>query len=154
MTEQPPSPSPAAQLRTLRIIWAALLIGPVIFLVVATTVGAEREPRDQTILFYVAAAMLVVITPVAHVLRSQVYARGRQPDGTVAAGAYATANIIFWAMFEGVSTFSIVGAMLNGGRGPHLYVTAVALAMHIVNFPTGRPMQGDGAGTLRPMDRR
>ena len=152
MTEQ--QPTPAAQLRVLRIIWAALLLGQVVFLIVATTVAAEREPRDQTLLFYVAAGMLVIVTPVAYLLRAQSYARGRGADGAVAGGAYATGNILFWAMFEGVGMFSIVGAMLNGGRGPHLFVTAVALAIQIANFPTGRPMRGDHAADLRPMERR
>ncbi len=159
MTEQQPSPSqqpsPAAQLRVLRIIWAALLMGEVMFLIVATTVAASREPqREMTqLLFYLALGMLVVLAPVAYVIRLSTYARGRQPDGTIAGGAYATGNILFWAMFEGVGMFAIVGALLNGGRGPHLYVVAVALAIQVVNFPTGRPMRGNRDDSLRPIDR-
>jgi hypothetical protein len=142
------------QLRVLRIIWFALLLGQVMFLIVATTFAASPDQRDEgLVLFYVAVGMLVVLTPIAFLVRGQIYARGRGPDGRVAGGAYATGNIIFWAMFEGVGMLSIVGALLNGGRGPHLFVTAAALAMHVVNFPTGRPMRGDD-DALRPMDRR
>jgi hypothetical protein len=140
---EPPQPSPAARLRVLRIIWAALLMGQLMFLVVAMTFGRASQPGDQTLLFYIAAGMLVMITPLAYLLRAQTYASGRQADGSISGSAYATGNILFWAMFEGVGMFSIVGVMLNGGRGPHLFVTAVALAMQIVNFPTGRPMRPD-----------
>src|SRR5689334_5630730 len=131
---QPPQPSSAARLRVLRIIWAALLMGQLMFLAVAMTVGRSSQPVDQTMLFYIAAGMLVMATPVAYLLRAQMYANGRQLDGSISGAAYAGGNILLWAMFEGVGMFSIVGVMLNGGRGPHLYVTAAALAMQVVNF--------------------
>ena len=154
MTEQHSSPpGPAANLRVLRIIWAALLMGEVLFLVVATTVAAAPPPRSASpaapaddsdfprLLFYIALGMLVTVAPIAFMLRQMTYQRGRQPDGTLAAGAYATGNILFWAMFEGVGMFAITGALLNGGRGPHLYVAAAAMAIHILTFPTGAPLR-------------
>ena len=155
MTEQQPQqPSPAAQLRVLRIIWFALLMGQVMFLIVATTFAASPDPQgDAQLLFYLALGMLVVLGPVAYLIRRTTFARGRQADGTIGSGAYATGNIIFWAMFEGVGMFSIVGAMLNGGRGPHLYVTAIALAIQVASFPTGRLMRDGDGNALRPMDR-
>jgi hypothetical protein len=140
----------------LRIIWAALWMGEVMFLVVATIVAAAPDPPQPgttQLLFYLALGMLVVMAPVAYILRLTTYARGRQGDGTIAPGAYATGNIIFWAMFEGVGMFAIVGVLLNGGRGPHLLIAAIAIAVHLVNFPTGRPLRGDD-NSLRPLDRR
>jgi F0F1-type ATP synthase membrane subunit c/vacuolar-type H+-ATPase subunit K len=144
-----PQPSDAQRLLTLRIIWAALLMGQVMYLVVATTFAASPAPSNGTrgdlpqLLFYLAAAMLVTSIPIAYALRAIVYRRGRQPDGSVAPAEYATGNILFWAMMEADGMFAITGALLNGGRGPHLYVAAVAMAVQILNFPTGWPLRGD-----------
>jgi hypothetical protein len=52
-------------------------------------------------------------------------------------------NIIFWALCEGVGFMELVGALLNRGRGPHLIVAGIAIAMIVVNFPTGNAMRKD-----------
>ena len=38
---------------------------------------------------------------------------------------------------------SLVGAMLNVKRDPFLVVAAIAIAVMVVSFPTGRPLRAD-----------
>jgi hypothetical protein len=45
-------------------------------------------------------------------------------------------------MCEGAAFFALVGALLNAGRGPHLIVAAVCVAVMLASFPTGNPMRG------------
>ena len=134
------------RLLTLRIIWAALLMGQAAFLVVVLMIGPNNPPQDKDfsrVLLYIAVVMLAALVPVAYVVRATIYRTGRRDDGTVAGGAYATGNIIFWAMCEGVGMFALVGALLSGGRGPHLFVALIAMAVQIVNVPIGAALSDE-----------
>jgi hypothetical protein len=149
-----PGRSQPGQLLVLRIIWFALILGQVMFLMVTLFVGPGMNRESDTapeFLFYMAIGMAVLVIPVGFLMRGMIYARGRQEDGTVAPGAYATGNIIFFATCEAVGMFAITGALINGGRGPHLIVAAVAIAILVLAFPTGKPLRE--SNTLRPMDR-
>ena len=151
---RPPPPTPEKALLTLRIIWAALLMGQLVFLVIVLAIGpgmSGPDPDIMRMLFYVLVAILVTIIPVAHLIRGVIYNKGRQ-DGTVSPAAYATGSILFLAMCEGVGMAGLVFALLNGGRGPHLIVALIAIAVQAINFPTGGPMRGDDV--IRPMHKR
>jgi F0F1-type ATP synthase membrane subunit c/vacuolar-type H+-ATPase subunit K len=142
MTDQPDR----QQLMTLRIIWAALLIGQVIFFLAIAFVlwpQGQRTTNEQFLqtLFYVACAMLLTVVPVTFFIRSVTFRNGRDERGNVRPPAYATGNIIFWAGCEGVSFFGLVGALLNHGPWPHLVVSVIAVAAQILAFPTGAPMR-------------
>ena len=129
------------RLLPLRIIWGALLMGQVMFLVVTLAIGknmATPGPGQAELLLYCAIGMLAVLVPMAYVVRAATYRKGRGDDGLVAPAQYATGNIIFSAMCEGVGIAAITFGLLSQGRGPVLFVAAVALAVHVVNFPTGR----------------
>jgi hypothetical protein len=140
MTQTPGNPP---QLMPLRVIWFALIMGQVMFAIVVLTVLAHpnSKPLDP-VLLYVDIALLAACIPVAFIVRAIIYRGGRNPDGTIAVGAYATGNIIFWAMCEGSAFFSLVCTMLGGGRpGTPLLLAGIALAVQIANFPTGRPLR-------------
>jgi drug/metabolite transporter (DMT)-like permease len=135
--------NPAQRLMVLRIIWGALLTGLLVFFGVVIVIGPSRpkpDPQLANLLLYVAVAMLAAEAPVAFLVRSLVYRKGHTEAG-VSPEAYATGNIIFWAMFEGVGFFALVAGLQNQGRGPHLVVAAIAIAMIVVNFPTGGPLR-------------
>ena len=152
--EKMQQPTPAGTLLVTRIIWAALLMGQVIFLVIVLTIGprfSEPDPELMQILLYVLMAMLVAMVPIAYIVRGVIYNKGRR-DGIVQPPAYATGNILFLAMCEGVGFAGLTFALLNRGGGPHLIVALVAMAVQVVNFPTGRAMRGDD--TIQPMHRR
>jgi hypothetical protein len=129
----------------LRIIWGAMLLGLLTFLGVVLVIGPKMsgiDGRTSQLYLYIAVAMLAALVPAAFVVRSAVYRKNRT-DAGVAPAAYVTGNIIFWAMCEGVAFFALVAGLLNRGRGPHLLVAAIAIAMIVVNFPTGAPMRQD-----------
>src|SRR5438132_10795132 len=135
----------AGRLMTLRIIWAALLLGQLVFLgvIVFTIWPNEQHTIDLELLrteFYISIAMLVTGIVVGLVVRRLVFGR-RLPDGTVDPVKYSTGNIIFWAMCEGPSFFGLV-IMMQAGEGlPYAMVPAVAMAMQVLSFPTGRPLR-------------
>ena len=149
-----PAITPERALLTARIIWGALLMGQLIFLVVVLSIGPrfpEPNANASRILFYVAAAMLVTLVPVAYVLRGVIYSRGRK-DGVVAPQAYLTGNILFLALCEAVGMAGLAFGLLNRGSGPNMVIAVAAMAVQAINFPTGRAMRDDEA--VRPMHRR
>ena len=138
--------SSEGSVRTLRIIWAALLLGQVVFLVIV--MWLIRQPADRSTvtpelrrtLFIIAAAWLVMAVPMGYFIRWKNYEKGRAPDGSVAPGNYATGNIILYALCEGVSLFAIVGILLSRQVTPFIYITLLAVAVQAINFPTGGPL--------------
>src|SRR4051812_28320304 len=89
------------RLKGLRIIWAALIMGPVMFLVVVLFIGPNQpaqSPDFARTLFYVALVMLAVMIPVGYVVRGAIFRAGRVEGGGVSPGAYANGSIIFYAM--------------------------------------------------------
>jgi hypothetical protein len=148
-TTPDPTNADRSRLTTLRIIWAALLMGQLMFLGVIMLVLWKRDPaaprpdqRMLDILFYVSVALLLTAVPVGWFLRGHIFRAARERDGRsgVPGPAYVTGNIVFWAMCEGVSFLGLVGAMLNNGPWPHLVVPIIAMAVQAITFPTGAAM--------------
>ena len=153
-----PNPRPLSPLATLRIIWAALIAGPVVFALVILFVvrpqqAAGATPALQPVLLYVNIIMVATMIPLAYIVRAVMYRGGREADGSVRPGSYATGNIIFLAMCEGAAFFSLVCGMLNGGTGLPMLLAVIALAVELINFPTGRPLRAD-EGVIRPIHKR
>jgi F0F1-type ATP synthase membrane subunit c/vacuolar-type H+-ATPase subunit K len=86
--------------------------------------------------------MLLAAAPMAHVLRSQIFKKHWQGNVVTPKG-FLTGTILFLALFEGVSLFSLVVVLLSGTFWPYIVPSAVALAVQAANFPTGRVMQVD-----------
>ena len=140
------TPTTAKQaLVTTRIIWAAMLAGEVMFLVVILKVvlpGRTEPPHVQPLFTLIGAVMLASMVPMAFVARGIVFRRGRVSDGgggedRIAPAAYATGNIIFWAACEGVAFFGLVTAVLNGTLWPSIVITAIAMGLQAGTFPFG-----------------
>jgi hypothetical protein len=136
-------------LSTIRIIWAAMLAGELGFLGVIFFLlrGGNAPPPAQTdsmrILFFVSIVFLAGGVVVGFVLRSRLY-NPRQADGSVVPGRYVTGNIIFYALCEGPAFFGLVVCMLSGHFLPAVAVPAVAMAVQLLNFPTGAPLEPTG----------
>jgi hypothetical protein len=133
---------------TLRIIWAALLMGLLSFAVVVLMMGHEPtvDASMRQLLFYIAIGMAVVLIPAGFVVRRVMYRKGRQDDGSVSPQMYSTGNILFFAFCEGVGMFAITCMMINGGGpGPHAIIAAVAAAVLLLNFPKRAPLEPDGS---------
>jgi hypothetical protein len=134
---------PQAALRTLRILWAALLAGPVAFLVVVAVVlsGGGTAPASDlaTILGIVAFVLLIAGVFGGYTARLLAYRRGS--DGQrITPQAYFTGNLILFASCEAVALFSIVASLVVGQFGVVLIPAVLAMAVQVLNFPTGRLM--------------
>ena len=129
------------QLTVLRIIWGAMLMGEVTFMFVALMLGPNmHSTTDTTLLARVAAGMFLVMMPISFVVRNLVY-RANSKDGALTMAGYSTGNIIFWAMCEGIAFFGLVVTMLAGKAGLAFAIAVAAMAVQILNFPTGGPVK-------------
>jgi hypothetical protein len=124
----------------MRIIWATLIFGQLMFLAVIILVilpnAHARQVTPEPILAWVNVAMLATIVPVTFIIR-QVMFRQRETQAGIPAGAYGTGNIIFWAGCEGVSMFGLVIAVLNASLWPTIIIVAIALSLQALTFPVG-----------------
>lgn len=135
MDNTPRSPKQALLLS--RIIWAALLMGQIMFLVVILVMrqGGEDQPKPQPILGYVAIGMALMAVPPAFFLRKVTFGK-LDDDGHVAPGKFTSGNILFLALLEGASFFGLVVFFLGDPIG--IVASMGLMAVQVVNFPTGR----------------
>lgn len=137
--------SPKETLKAMRVLWAALLGGQVIFagVVAFTSVSSGPLMTDlgfiQT-LFYISLGLLVAGAFVGHVGRMQCYKRHWE-NSVVKPEGYAAGNLIFWACCEGTSLFSLMVALLAGSFFPYAAAAAVAMSLMISTWPNGNPMK-------------
>ena len=122
-----------------RIIWAALLLGQVIFLCVILFLRRSGGPDapPPPVLAYVAMLAVVVAAPIAFVMRKAMYG---PPDdrGNIPPKKYAAGNLRFLAILEGVSMLGLVIFLAGDPLG--LASSGVAMAIQAVNFPMGTAM--------------
>lgn len=131
-----------------RILWAAMLMGQLIFLGVVSLIISQPQPPTSNppdpavwrIVFIVSVAMLLVLIPIGYFVRAQVYKRAWRDD-VVAPGGYLAGNLILWACCEGIGFFGLVNTLMSRSFWPALVPTAVALAVMAINYPHGKPMQ-------------
>lgn len=121
------------KLTTLRIIWLALLMGQVLFLVVATMV--VRQPNATSVgedlrrtLFMVDGGLLVLCGVVAVIVKLVTSASSSMQR-------YAAGTLVYLALFEGVSIISIVIYLLSRGWAAPLAIAAIAVFFQVVAFP-------------------
>jgi hypothetical protein len=135
MSEGPSTPK--AALLTNRVIWAALILGQVFFMVVMGVIfsqGKDAPTRPEPILIIVNAAVLAAFFLVALFARVMIFQKARRGQ-MPAAQAFSTGNIIVLAACEAGSFFGLVICLMNHAFGPSMWVVAVALALQVVNFP-------------------
>jgi hypothetical protein len=127
-----------------RIIWAAMIAGQVIFMVVVPVVWSRHatDGAATNVLFVISMAMLLTLVPFGYFVRMQVY-KANWRDKIVTPGGYVTGNLILLAACEGVAMVGLVHAMLSGTLFPAVIPTILALVVQIINFPNGRAMQRD-----------
>jgi hypothetical protein len=125
-----------------RIMWGAMLMGEVVFLIVTlTTRQTDPASADSArISAYVAIGMMLMIGPAAFVVRKILYGPGIEEEN-VPPQKYATGNIVFTALLEGVAFFGLVVFMLGSPLG--LAAAGPAMALQILNFPSGGVMGAD-----------
>lgn len=139
MTESDPSGGSNLQKRALmnmRIIWMALVMGQVLFLLILVLLilPSQHVVHPQPILAMVAFIFMAAAIPGAFVARTMIFRR-TGADGRLAPATYFTGSIIFWAGCEGVTFFALIVAMINGNLWPTIIVAAIGLALCALTFP-------------------
>lgn len=135
-----PASSTAPKSRaTLWIIWAALLMGELMFLMVLARIvlpgqqGKKIVPQEN--LAWICFAMCATVIPMGFFFRMMILARSQREKGELTLAAYSTGNIIFWACCEGVGYFSLVVAMINGSLWPTEVALGIAMGMQVLTCP-------------------
>lgn len=138
-----PAPTPRSALFTTRIIWAALLMGQLIFLAVAYLRGGLQinAPLGR-VLGLIAVILVVAFIPIAYVMRGILYGPARA-ENRVPPERYTSANIMFLAMFEGPSFLGILTFLGTAQPWPALLASGIAILVQLINFPTGSAMGMD-----------
>lgn len=130
-------------LKTVRILWGAMVIGVVTFGVIASVLVSRGDDpgnaSDSYLLFVVAIVMLLTMAPGSMFVRNQIYKSHWRGDVVTPAG-YFTGNIIVFAACEGVAFVGIADMLMEKRIMPTAVVVVIAFALLAVNFPTGKPM--------------
>jgi len=141
-----PQVTPKTFLKTIKIIYLALLTGQLLFFVVAFT----QTPRHKFALDF-SDDPLVLVVPLMAVMSfilSNILFRqqlGIAVNQTTLSGkltSYQTASIIRFAVIEGTSLFSIVAFLISG----NLFFAAIfglLILMFIVNHPSKDKVEND-----------
>ncbi len=135
--------TPELALRQTRIVWFAMLGGPVAFLFVVAILLTQQtvapDPPAAQWLFRANLVLIAVLVPLAMWTRLQSYKRHWQNQGVTPKG-YFQANFMFFVVLEGMALWGLVTTLLNGAMWPTVLPSGIALALLAVNFPSGAPM--------------
>lgn len=124
-----------------RVIWVAMLFSQAALLVVVLcTAGVPRHRQIGGVLLWFNMGLLLLLVPLGYFIRAQIYKRhwvGR----AIAPTGYLSGNLVLWACVEGAGLLGIANAFISGSCWPAAGPTAVAVAIHLVNYPNGLAMQ-------------
>jgi len=130
-------------LKMTRLVWFALLMGQFVFLGVIGSGVIDikaSESMPANVLFIANMLFLFIAIPIGLFIRNQIYKANWVGD-VVQPQGYLTGNLIFLAICEGVSMLGLVNTMLAGKFGLPILPSVLALAVFVLNFPNGKPMQ-------------
>jgi len=148
---------PAQALKTMIIIWFALISGQVMFFVVILVVGQSGSgpatPSSDVgdLLHVISWVALATAAPVGYFVRNQTYKANWQ-DEVVTPGGYVTGNLLLLAMLEGAGMLALVGAFVSHNLWPNALPALFAVVVQAINFPTGRPMRPTTNPYARPTE--
>jgi hypothetical protein len=128
-------------LRTIRIVWGAMLVGIVtITVVLMMTLGQGGAVLDLPMRpVFLPMGMLMLLVPVGYFFRLQKYKAGWERLA-VSQSAYFTGNFVLFALLEATAIVSVLLAVLTVDRQACMVTAAVAFGLLLVNYPNGRPM--------------
>lgn len=128
-----------------QLIWLALLVGQLIFLFVVVFLHSQQnQPPDPELIqtLTLASFCLLIAIPAGYFVRNQIYKRGWVEHAVVPA-SYVQGNLVLLACCEAVAFFSLIVTLLAGSFGWPTAPALLALSVHVLNFPTGRPLEPD-----------
>jgi hypothetical protein len=100
---------PQNYFQSLTILWFALMLGQIIFLIIFRfVIPVEPIPELQGMLEYIACAAMVGAMMVSPIIYKQLIDKAQHQDLAAKKVTYRTANIIKGAMLEGANLFCII----------------------------------------------
>jgi hypothetical protein len=147
MAADPSTLDPKQALLLSRVIWAAMLMGVVVFgLFVGLIFRGEPEeqrqplsPQTGYVFLAIAVATLLIGVPVGLFARGEIFKCGWVGD-VITPTAYISGNIVVWALCEGAAFFSLVTYMVS--HQPLLFIPGgLAVALMLLLWPDGKAMQ-------------
>jgi hypothetical protein len=139
------SPSPEQALMTLRIIWFAMLMGPLGLFVTAAVLRSlgsapRADPGVVSVIAYAALGLALVGIPMGYLLRSQQY-KANWRGAVITPQGYLSGNILLLAPCESPGLLAGVAYLL----GAPAWLTGIPLALAftamLANFPNGKAMR-------------
>lgn len=141
-TLQPPSIR--QRLLVLRIIWAALMLGQLITMVLLLVLMQSRHTlyiAPNPVLTNISFAFAVIGPAIAFMLRSAMFRRG-QKAGRIDMPAYRLGNIVFWAWLEGCTFLALITMYLNQSLWPTLGFAIILMGLQALTFPLSNRVAG------------
>ncbi len=121
------------------ILWAALLMGPLMFFVVVLYLrkgGQFTAPLDAPPGLYLAIVWgLTVLSAVTGFAVRSVMFRPRLRGDSIPPETWLRGYVIGWAFCEGAALFGVTLIFLTGELTPYVYPAAIAFALQVLQFP-------------------
>ena len=141
-----PDPAEVRQaLMRIRVMWLALIMGQLAFALIVAFVVMSRDSIREIgvpvdILFYVSLATIVPAVLVGYFARNQIYKRHWVGD-VISPRGYMGGNLVLLVICAAVSFFGLFVCVVGQSLWPYSIPSVAALAVQMINFPHGRPMQ-------------
>ena len=119
--------------KTLRTVWAALLAGQLLFLVVTLALPERQAQPDQARLMVPMAYIMMVSSVAISLALPMIWARG-DAGSPPAEGVLYTRQIMRMALLEGSGLFTLVVFFLTGSYAV-LPAFAIALLLFVASYP-------------------
>jgi hypothetical protein len=129
-----------------RIIWAALLTGPLVFFGIVVYLleqGAMKAPAEDLSGIYIPLAWGagIAMPVLGMVVRSMMSREGLRGD-PVPPQKRLQGYIIVWAFCEGAALLGVTLAFINASLTPYVFPAALAWLLQAAHFPMG-PWDGE-----------
>lgn len=136
--------NPATVLRIARILWAAMLVGCIVFTVVmCATLDMERTvhptPTGPTLLLFISVAIAVIAVPLAFIARGQAFKRGWVGD-VVTPSVFLQGTILSCAICEGAFFVTLPLTLFGAPSLPLRIAPAISFIGLLLLWPNGRAM--------------
>lgn len=130
-------------LMTVRLIWLAMLLSPILAFVVLMFIVKPSPSNDASlnqILHMVSLVFTLVLIPIGYIVRLQIYKKNWVVNSVTPQG-YAGGNIVLLGICEGAALLGVVVTFLAGVVMPYILPAFVAVLTQIINWPNGRAME-------------
>jgi hypothetical protein len=138
-----PVREPDRLLAQARVLWLALLIGPLslfglaVFLIASGILPPSDDEQVKTMLAWLSGATLLILMPMAYLLRRHIFGhvRAENPQAPLPRSVFLRGQIAFGALCEAAAIVGLVAAVGRGTLMPTGLLALVAIGVQAVNFP-------------------